>query len=355
MKIAALLSGGVDSAVALKLLQQDNHDLAAFYIKVWLQEELVSLGDCPWEEDLGHVRQICAQLDVPLKVISLQKEYWQKVIEVSLREMKLGRTPNPDFLCNRQIKFGEMLSLVGKDYPQIATGHYAKAVRTSGGVFLKMAKDTIKDQTYFLASLTKKQLSCSVFPLGDYYKTEVRQIAKESQFSNFARKDSQGICFLGKVKFREFVKFHLGTQKGKIVDFHSRKELGEHEGHWFYTIGQRQGLSLSGGPWYVVQKDLINNVIFVNRNSREKNQEKKFFQFVMSHLNQLAELDWEEEIFIKIRHGEKKYLAKISFQNPRDILVTLNEGDQGIAEGQYAVIYQNDICKLSGMIVAVIA
>ena len=352
MKIAVLLSGGVDSSVALKLLKKDNHDLTAFYIKVWLQDELISLGDCPWEEDLQHVQQVCSRLNVPLKVISLQREYWEKVIKVSLEEIKLGRTPNPDFLCNRQIKFGEMLTLLKNDYSNIATGHYANVVKESSEVLLKTAKDKVKDQTYFLAGLNKTQLSRCIFPLGNHYKSEVREIAKENRFSNFARRDSQGICFLGKIKFKEFLHFHLGTKKGKIVDFDTKKELGEHEGHWFYTIGQRQGLRLNDGPWYVVKKDLSNNVVFI---SKRVKQEKSFSKFVIGQLNQLAEIQHGEKLFIKIRHGEKKYLGKITVQNKETMTIVLDEGDQGIAEGQYAVIYQNDVCRMSGMIVKTIA
>ncbi len=348
MRIAFLLSGGVDSSVALKLLKDEGHQLTAYYIKVWLQDELTGLGDCPWEEDLEYAKKICDKLEVPLEVISLQKAYWDKVVAHTISEIKKGRTPNPDFLCNSEIKFGEMLEVVKLNHEAIASGHYASAMNKAGKTLLKKAKDAIKDQTYFLAGLKQEQLNYCLFPLGNYLKKEVREIAEINNFPNFNRKDSQGVCFLGKIKFQEFVKFHLGTKSGKIIDIINNRELGEHEGHWFYTIGQRQGLNLSNGPWYVCQKDIQKNIIYVNPKSLEQ---KKFSKLIICHLNILAEPDFSKEVLIKIRHGEKNIQGFLELHGKEALKITLNESDSGIAEGQYAVVYQDNICRLSGMII----
>src|SRR3990167_3405102 len=265
MKIAVLVSGGVDSSVALRLLREQGYDLTAFYIKIWLEDELAFLGNCPWQEDLYFVEKVCAQVNVPLEVISLQKEYWEKVVQYTISEVKSGRTPNPDILCNSRIKFGTFLEKIGIDYDKVATGHYALIENLDNRFNLKMSPDLVKDQTYFLSHLTQEQLSKVMFPIGHLEKNEVRQLAQEFDLPNKDRKDSQGICFLGKLKFSEFVKHHMGEQEGPLIEVETGKQLATHKGFWFYTIGQRQGLGLSGGPWYVVAKNPMNNTVFISR------------------------------------------------------------------------------------------
>jgi len=209
MKIAVLTSGGVDSSVALRLLKDEGHDLTAFYLKIWLEDELAYLGDCPWEEDLDYVRQICDQIDVPLEVVPMQKEYWERVVQYTVAEAKAGRTPNPDILCNQQIKFGQFYEVIDDSFEKVATGHYANVEETDKDFVLKRAPDPIKDQTYFLAQISQEQLSRAMFPIGKYKKEEVRELARKFDLPNQDRKDSQGICFLGKIPFREFLKHHL--------------------------------------------------------------------------------------------------------------------------------------------------
>ncbi|MBZ0199189.1 MAG: tRNA 2-thiouridine(34) synthase MnmA, partial [Ignavibacteriaceae bacterium] len=218
MKIAVLVSGGVDSSVALRLLKEEGHDLTAFYLKIWLQDEFSFLGDCPWEEDLEYVRAVCNQIDVPLQVLNLQTEYWESVVTYTIGEIKEGRTPNPDIYCNSLIKFGQFYDKIDPSFEKVATGHYALVKQIDETFILKQAPDPVKDQTYFLAYLTQAQLSRALFPLGHLNKAEVRQLAQKYNLPNKERKDSQGICFLGQIKFNDFVKHHLGEIKGDILE-----------------------------------------------------------------------------------------------------------------------------------------
>ncbi len=261
---AVLLSGGVDSSVALlRLVRAGERDLTAFYLKVWLEDELHGLGECPWQEDLAHARSVCAEAGVPLEVVALQREYRERVVAYALDELRAGRTPSPDVLCNRRIKFGAFLEAIGGEYGAVASGHYARIVETGGGRRLARAADRVKDQTYFLSQLTAGQLARCRFPVGDLPKAEVRRLARRWGLATAERPDSQGICFLGEIAFDAFVRFHLGERPGEIREAGSGRLLGEHRGHWFYTLGQRKGLGLSGGPWFVVEKDLATDTIRV--------------------------------------------------------------------------------------------
>ena len=250
MKVAVLVSGGVDSSVALQLLKSQGYDVTAFYLKIWLEDELSYLGDCPWENDLSFVKQVCEQLDVPLEVVSLQKEYKDEVVAYTIAEVKAGRTPNPDILCNQRIKFGLFLDKIDPSFEKIASGHYAQVCVKDGIVELLQSPDPIKDQTYFLSHLSQQQLKRVMFPIGHMQKSELRALAHEFNLPNKDRKDSQGICFLGKFKFSDFIRHHLGMQTGKMIESETGTVMGNHDGFWFYTIGQRQGLGLR--RWSVV-------------------------------------------------------------------------------------------------------
>jgi tRNA (5-methylaminomethyl-2-thiouridylate)-methyltransferase len=348
MKIAVLVSGGVDSSVALRLLQQQGHQVTAFYLKIWLEDELSFLGTCPWEEDLSFVRAVCEQAGVPLEIISLQKEYWQEVVAYTIASVKQGLTPNPDVMCNQRIKFGAFYKAIGQEYDKIATGHYAQVVEKDGLSWLATAPDPIKDQTYFLSQLSQDQLARAVFPIGHLMKSQVRELAEQFQLPNRARKDSQGICFLGKLKFREFIKYHVGEQLGPIIEFETGKSLGEHKGFWFHTIGQRQGLGLSGGPWFVVDKDSKENKLFVSRSYHEEG--KKRDSFCVGAPLWIAQGPAGDNLSVKLRHGPERYPAQISFDEKGDMQVRLPRNDQGIAAGQFAVFYQDDICLGGGVI-----
>ena len=350
MKIAVLLSGGVDSSVALRLLKDQGHDLTAFYLKIWLQDEFSFLGDCPWEEDLKFVQAVCDQCEVPLEILSLQNEYWDSVVTYTIVEIKDGRTPNPDMFCNSLIKFGQFYEKIDTSYEKVASGHYAKVVYDdhSKKYLLKQSPDPVKDQTYFLSYLTQKQLSRAYFPIGEYDKKQIRKMAESFDLPNKSRKDSQGICFLGQVKFNEFIKHHLGEIPGDIIDADTNKKLGQHNGYYFYTIGQRSGLKLSGGPWFVVGKDVHQNIIYISRENkslREKNE------FTAGRFNWISGSKPENEKFeVKIRHGAKKFSCEIRFNDNNSALVKMNEADQGIAPGQFAVFYDDDLCLGGGVI-----
>lgn len=347
MKIAVLLSGGVDSSVALHLLQRQGYDLTAFYLKIWLQDELSFLGSCPWEEDLSYVRAVCDKLGVPLEVVSLQKEYWDHVVNYALVELKAGRTPNPDMLCNQRIKFGMFYSFIDDSFSHIATGHYAQKIDQEEVSSLIMSPDAIKDQTYFLAQLSRDQLKRALFPIGHLTKSAVRAYAKDFDLPTAQRPDSQGICFLGKFKFNDFVRHHLGEKTGSLVEWETGKIIGTHQGFWFFTIGQRQGIGLAGGPWYVVAKDHESNTVFLSRTLDFKENSC----FMVSNGNWLTnkELSNIYPLTVKVRHGPHRSLCTVEKDADR-LHVNLDTYDHGIASGQFAVFYDGNQCLGGGMI-----
>ena len=351
-KIAVLTSGGVDSSVALRLLHEEGHDLTAFYIKIWLEDDLAFLGDCPWDEDIQYVRAICDEIGVPLEILSLQREYWDQVVRYTLHEVEMGRTPNPDIHCNFRIKFGAFYEKIAEDFTHIATGHYARSVEQDGIAYLKTAVDTWKDQTYFLAHLRQDQLKRALFPIGDLTKAEVRALAERYALPNSRRKDSQGICFLGTIKYSEFIRHHLGEREGELVEFETGRIWGKHKGFWYYTLGQRHGLGLGGGPWYVVNKDVEKNIVFISRNYNEiKQMRSSCWVEDLSWLSGYTPpLGKEVALRVKIRHGEFAYQARVHFASPARALLRLEKPDQGLAPGQYAVFYEGDTCLGCGVI-----
>jgi tRNA (5-methylaminomethyl-2-thiouridylate)-methyltransferase len=381
MKIAVLISGGVDSSVALKLLKNGGHDLTAFYLKIWLEDELAYLGECPWKEDLAYVRQVCEQAKVPLEVVNMQKEYWDSVVSYTIAEAKAGRTPNPDIFCNQLVKFGHFYDKIDKSFEKVATGHYAQIQKDSGlrtqntaesrvlspeSYVLKKSPDPVKDQTYFLAHLSQEQLARAMFPIGKYTKKEVRKLAEKFDLPNKERKDSQGICFLGKVPFREFIKHHLGEKIGDFIDIRTGKKVGEHEGYWFYTIGQRYGLKLSGGPWFTVKKDIKKNIVYLAQGYEPEEVRSDFFEVCGIHwvspgyetrnlkfeTRKISDFRFQiSDLDVKIRHGATTHLCTLEVKGDKG-KVRLIEKIHGIAPGQYAVFYDGDICLGCGMITA---
>jgi tRNA (5-methylaminomethyl-2-thiouridylate)-methyltransferase len=349
MKIAVLLSGGVDSSVALNLLQRDGpHDLKAYYLKIWLEDELAFLGDCPWESDLKFARAVCAQAGVPLEIVPLQTEYREKVVERALRELQAGRTPSPDIFCNQQIKFGEFCERIDGRYDKVASGHYACLEEMNGILFLKRAPDPVKDQTYFLSNLSQEQLRQTLFPIGHLQKHQVRQLAAEFDLPTKDRRDSQGICFLGKINYRDFVKFHLGEQTGDIIELESGAKLGTHKGFWFHTIGQRHGLGLGGGPWYVIEKDTGNNILYISH--KEHQQQRCRDSFTVDNINWISGKPGKSHLQVKIRHSPTTVACHIHFLAEDHLQVRLGHPDSGIAAGQHAVFYDEAICLGGGII-----
>lgn len=348
MKIAVLLSGGVDSSVALKLLQQQGYDVTAFYLKIWLEDELAFLGSCPWEEDLSYVRATCKQLNVPLEVLSFQRAYWEHVVAYTIAEIKAGHTPNPDIMCNQKVKFGAFEEAIGTNFDKIATGHYAQVKASHNFYELHRAPDPIKDQTYFLAHLNQQQLGKALFPIGHLAKHEVRTLAHQFDLPTKDRKDSQGICFLGKIKFSEFVRHHLGALKGELREAETGTVLGEHDGFWYYTIGQRHSIGLSGGPWYVVAKDIEKNIVYISKTYYAPDKARSSFS--VKTFNWIgAEPTLPGTFDVKLRHGAALTQAKVE-HSENDYQIDLTQNDQGIAAGQSAVLYTDTRCIGGGII-----
>ena len=373
MKTAILLSGGVDSSVALRLLQeQGQEDITAFYLKIWLEDDAAFLGDCPWEEDLAYVRTVCEQAEVPLEIIALQSEYREHIVEFAVKELQAGRTPSPDIQCNERIKFGVFYDRIDDSYERVATGHYARiahrgspksrppgeivegetvASRDSGEnglLHLHRAPDPVKDQTYFLSRLNQSQLRRISFPIGHLQKSEVRQYAEHCDLPNKARKDSQGICFLGNVRFSDFVNYHLGERTGEVIDRDTGKNLGTHNGYWYFTIGQRQGLGFHGGPWYVTGKDTESNTVYVSHADRYRRRARDTFD--VGDLHWIAEAPLKAELQVKVRHGPAMIDCTLEFNNDGCGSVTMKQDDPGIAPGQSAVFYDGEECLGSGVI-----
>jgi len=352
MKIAALISGGVDSAVAVHTLLEQGHDPHLFYIRIGMDN---GEGDCSAEEDIEMCQLIANRYNLPFDVVSLHQEYWDNVMEYALRTVKEGLTPNPDIMCNKMIKFGYFEQRWGHEFDMTATGHYATTTRINDKVWLSTAVDPVKDQTDFLARISYGQLKHLMFPIGNLSKNEVRKIAVETHMPNAFRKDSQGICFLGKINYNDFIRRHLGEKPGPIIEIETGRKLGMHRGYWFHTIGQRRGLRLSGGPWYVVKKNISDNVIYV---SNGFDCEKQYGNVIhLDEMHFITENPWPDEtdhvdITFKNRHAPNFTKAQITRLGDREYVVETSERIQGIAPGQFGVIYDNNskICYGSGII-----
>jgi tRNA-specific 2-thiouridylase len=423
-EVAVLLSGGVDSSVALKLLLNQGYRVRAFYLKIWLEDEVAHLNECPWEEDLTYAQQVCKQLDVPLETLNLQKEYWDEVVQYAFAEAREGRTPNPDIMCNTRIKFGTFFRYVGQYFQKVATGHYAQvysannqeladtlATGLSGTEdpalvewlhgclspgaeneqnskfngpenkktlhMLLRSPDNIKDQSYFLCSLDQSQIERALFPIGHLEKKQVRNLAEEYSLATMKRKDSQGICFLGKLKYNEFIEHYLGECEGEIRCYMTGEVLGHHRGLWFHTVGQRKGLGpylvndVHNGPWFVASKDPVTNVLFVTNDLAVVEQPRESFRVggVNWILGAPPGLDYGTEVgssdstgiqlLVQLRHGGKAVPCTISrthgsatgsVDSAGTLDVRLHERDKGIAPGQFAAFYIGPVCLGAGVI-----
>lgn len=352
MKIAVLISGGVDSAVVVDLLKKEGHDLHLFYIRIGMDNDE---GDCSAEEDIEMCTLIASRYGLPLKIVSLHEEYWEHVMQYTLRNVREGLTPHPDMMCNKLIKFGFFEERWGKDFDRTATGHYASIKEVDGRLYLATAADPVKDQTDFLAQISYSQLSHLMFPLGDLPKAEVRRLAIEAGLPNASRKDSQGICFLGKIDYADFIERKLGVREGPVIEIETGKKIGTHRGYWFYTIGQRKGLGLSGGPWYVVKKNVRDNAIYVSNGFDTRKQYGRHIPVEEMHWisgSPIKQGENEALIAFKTRHAPDFHSGVIK-HNPDGSFLVVSENDiQGIAPGQFAIIYSPDrrLCLGSGMI-----
>ncbi len=401
MEIAALVSGGVDSSVVVHQLKEAGYDPTIFYIRIGMEDKDGYI-DCPAEEDIEITSYIAKKYGCRFEIVSLHDEYWDRVVSYTIDSVKRGLTPNPDMMCNKYIKFGCFEEKWGKDFDKIATGHYAttteidgkvwlstakdpvkdqtdflgqitrlqiqklmfpighlmKSATTTeidGKVWLSTAKDPVKDQTDFLGQITRLQIQKLMFPIGHLMKSEVRAIAEQQKLPSAKRKDSQGICFLGKINYNDFIERYLGKRTGKIVELETGKVLGKHNGYWFHTIGQRKGLGLSGGPWFVIKKDIKRNIIYVSNGYDPETQYGKIinmhgFDFITE--DPWGEFEDEKEITFKIRHTPDFTHGRI--RRIGDLYrIESDNKIQGIAPGQYGVVYDKDhrLCLGSGMII----
>lgn len=352
--IAVLISGGVDSSVVVHLLCQQGYRPALFYIKIGM--EGADFMDCPMEEDMEMVTWVARRYGLPLEVVDLHRDYWDSVAQYALDKIRQGLTPNPDVMCNRLIKFGCFEQRVGHHFAYTATGHYATTHLLNGRHWLGTAVDPVKDQTDFLAQIDYLQLSKLLFPLGCLMKQEVRAIACEANLPTARRRDSQGICFLGDINYNDFVRRFLGEKPGNIVELETGRLLGQHRGYWFHTIGQRKGLGLSGGPWFVVGKNVEENVVYVSRGYDTPLQYGR--KFAMKALHFITETPWSgkenvsQEVTFKIRHTPEFIPGRLISQPDGSCLLHSDVPLQGIAPGQFGVIYTPDrrLCLGSGEI-----
>lgn len=337
--IALLVSGGVDSAVCVHLLKEQGLSPHLFYIKIGPERD--SGWNCTSEEDVEVCQWLARRYGLPLEVVDLHKEYWEQVVGYWVEKARLGLTPNPDVLCNKLIKFGAFEERFGKDFAQTATGHYARTETDSDGrTWLCTAIDPVKDQTDFLCQLSYTQLRKLRFPVGGLMKSQVRTIAQQARLLNAERRDSQGICFLGDIDFREYAKAQLGENPGPVRELETGKRIGEHRGLWFYTIGQRKGLGFGGGPWFVVKKNVKRNILFVSHGYDPQSVYHSTIHLADFHSITPAE-SLPEEVTFKIRHTPD-FLAGRLTREDESWRVESEKPVHGVAPGQFCVVYDKD-------------
>lgn len=354
MNVAALVSGGVDSAVSVYQLMEQGIRPHLFYIKIGPDKD--TEWNCTSEEDVEICRWLARKFGLEFDIVDLHKEYWDMVVGYTMDKARVGLTPNPDVMCNKLIKFGCFEQQVGKDFDFTATGHYATITHQDDLVWLSTSPDPVKDQTDFLAQIDYLQVKKLMFPIGHLWKHEVRDIAQRAGLLNAERKDSQGICFLGNIDFRDYIKAHLGENPGDVRELETGHLIGKHRGLWFYTIGQRKGLGFSGGPWFVVKKNVKRNILFV---SHGYDPEKVYKQHIeMNHLHFITANPWEHDgpdaphrITFKIRHTPEFNTGTIR-QEKGVWHLEADEKIHGVAPGQYCVVYDADhhLCYGSGEI-----
>ena len=352
-KVIIGLSGGVDSAVAAALLLQEGYTVEALFMKNWEQDD--TEGYCAAAEDLKDASQVAGLLDIPLHTVNFSKEYWDRVFRYFLDEYALCRTPNPDVLCNKEIKFNAFLDYalnLGADW--IATGHYARVTHDTSSSQLFKAKDRNKDQTYFLHQVSREALKKTLFPLGNFIKSEVRAMAQNLHFPNHAKKDSTGICFIGEKRFKTFLNEYLLAVPGDIQATNG-KVIGRHDGLMFYTLGQRQGLGIGGiegnfsAPWYVVDKDIENNRLIV--------AEGDLHPMLYAHglicgaIHWLEpEVTWPLVCTAKTRYRQDDQACIVADSDINQHTVWFSKPQRAITPGQYIVFYDQNKC-LGGAII----
>ena len=329
MNIATLISGGVDSSVVVHLLKESGYTPTLFYIKIGADEE--EGLNCTSEEDIEMATLVARKYGCPLEIIDLHREYWDSVVAYTIDKVRRGN-----------------------GFDKTATGHYATTTETGGKTWLSTAKDPVKDQTDFLAQIDYLQVSKLMFPIGHLMKSEVRTIAESAGIATAKRKDSQGICFLGKINYNDFIRRYLGEKEGDVIELETGKKIGHHKGFWFHTIGQRHGLGFGGGPWYVIKKDINENIIYVSKGFDAEAQYGNHFTIHDFHF--ITDNPWNEtsppiDITFKIRHTPEFTHGKLYKENGV-YKIESSKPLQGIAAGQFGVIYdaEHQLCIGSGEI-----
>ena len=373
------MSGGVDSSLTAALLVEQGYDVTGVYMKNWTQD-MPGLK-CPWAEDLADAKRVAVHLGIDFEVFDFQQEYKQKVVDYMIQEYRSGRTPNPDIMCNQEVKFRLFLDMaLERGADMIATGHYARvdngllttelsetasrptsleyasgsdgaaevSESSSSNARLLLAKDNNKDQTYFLYRVTGEALSKTLFPLGEYTKPEVRKMAKERGLTTASKPDSQGICFVGQIGIRDFLSEYVEQEPGAIIDKQSGERVGTHDGAIFYTLGQRHGLDVGGGlPYYVVGKDMDKNEVYVSRNLSDESLWRKEVKLDSIHwINpDFPFPNPETPLQIRIRHRAPLVTANLSGDT-----LHLGESQRAVTAGQSIVMYRDGVCLGGGIV-----
>lgn len=360
MRVVLGMSGGVDSSVAAYLLKRQGYNVIGVFMKNWDEED--EQGVCTATEDYEDVQKVCYQLDIPYYTVNFEKEYWDRVFEYFLDEYNRGRTPNPDVVCNKEIKFKSFLNYAIKlDADYLATGHYARVSYQDGKFLLLRGGDSSKDQSYFLCTLGQEQLKKVLFPIGELTKKEVREIAEEQDLYTADKEESMGICFIGERDFKKFLSNYLPAQPGEIKTLDG-KIVGHHDGLMYYTLGQRKGLGIGGGkgddsgrPWYVVNKDLKANILYVVQGA---DHPALFTDGLIA-----TDIHWvvgnpPATVFnctAKFRYRQRDQEVEVIKEKSGGYKVLFEKPQKAITPGQFAVFYQDDVCLGGGVIDSVIS
>ena len=382
------LSGGVDSSVAAYLLKKNGYEVIGIFMKNWHDSSITISDNCPWIDDRNDAMIVAEKLGIPFHTLDFSKEYKTKIVDYMHSEYKKGRTPNPDILCNKEIKFDLFLkAALNLNAKYIATGHYCKKdeIKIDGNIVYRLlvGKDKIKDQSYFLSQLNQFQLSKIKFPIGDLKKSEVRQIARKINLINAEKKDSQGLCFIGKVKLPEFLKKKLNPITGKVIKVDKSAEIfnqlknkkkleelvkeynysnckgkviGEHNGAHFYTIGQRKGINIGGfiKPLYVIFTDTLKNIIYVGEGENHPGLFRKGLKVIKSDIHWIREdlkIKFNQNLKVESRIRHRQKLQKsILYMKENELIIIFNEPQKAIASGQFIAWYVNNELIGSGKI-----
>ena len=351
-KVFIGLSGGVDSSVAATLLKEAGYDVTGVFIKVYEPPQEKFQKVCTWRDDRRDAMRVASQLKIPFKTIDLGEEYKKGVVDYMINEYKKGRTPNPDVMCNKIVKFGAFYDWAiksGADF--VATGHYAQVVKNGSIFTLKKGIDENKDQTYFLWNIKKEQLSKILFPIGSYEKTKTREIAETNKLATAEKKDSQGLCFIGKLNVKDFLKEFIAEKEGPVLN-EKGEVIGHHEGVFFYTLGERRGFVIdkktsSDKPYFIIAKDLKNNTLTVSSNPRQKNKAKN--TIVLEDTNWLIKPAINKNYTCQYRYRGKYLDCKLE-NNDDKWTIILSKAESDIAPGQSIVVYDGDTCLGGGVI-----